>query len=70
MAYSEASKRASMKYIKANYERIYVSLPKGYKEVWKEAAEKAGESLTSFIVKSVEMRLGLTEKDTLESEAL
>ena len=58
MTYSQARNRATQKYIKANYERIYISIPKGHKEVWKAAAKAENESLTSFIVKSVEMRLG------------
>lgn len=55
--YSQAQNKATQKYIKENYERISLSLQKGYKERWKAAADAAGESLTSFIVKAVEMRI-------------
>ena len=57
MAYTQAQNKATQKYIKGNYERIYISLPKGRKENMKAAAEAAGESLTSYIVKAVEMRM-------------
>ena len=32
MAYSQASNRATQKYVKANYERIYLVCKKGQKE--------------------------------------
>ena len=68
MAYTQASKRATMKYVKANYERIYISIPKGHKDVWKAAADTAGESLTAFIVKAVEMRIDAMKTDQKEPE--
>lgn len=55
--YSEAHNKASQKYQKANYERIALSLPKGYKDRWKESAEARGESLAEFIRIAVEMRI-------------
>lgn len=55
--YSEAHNKASQKYQKVNYERIALSLPKGYKDRWKESAEASGESLTEFIRNAVEMRI-------------
>ena len=69
MAYSQARNKATQKYVKANYERIYISIPKGNKDIWKTAADAAGESLTSFIVKAVEMRLGIDQDPDLPSDA-
>lgn len=53
MAYTEAQKKATNKWIKNNYDRINVTLPQGQKEVWKAAAEKEGLSLNDFIRKCV-----------------
>ena len=57
MAYSDAANKASQKYKKANYDRVYISIPKGKKEMIKAAADAADESLTSYIIKAVEMRM-------------
>ncbi len=56
-AYSQAQNKATQKYVKENYERVALSFKKGYKERWKAAADAAGESLTSYIIKAVEMRI-------------
>ncbi len=54
MTYTEASKRATMKYIKNNLEEIRIRAPKGTKTEWKKAAEAAGVSLPAFIKSAVE----------------
>ena len=55
--YSQAQNKATQKYMKENYERVALSFQKGNKERWKAAAEAAGESLTTYIMKAVEMRI-------------
>lgn len=57
MAYSEAQNRATQKYVKKSYDRIYISLPKGRKEEFQAAADTAGESLTRYIIRATEMRM-------------
>lgn len=57
MAYTQARNKATQKYVKANYERVALSFQKGIKDRWKAAAEAAGESLTTYIMKAVEMRI-------------
>lgn len=57
MAYTQARNRATQKYVKENYERIYISIPKGHKDKIKAAAEAAGESITSYIMKAIEARM-------------
>lgn len=57
MAYTEAQNKATQKYQKENYERIYISIPKGSKERIKAAADAAGESMTAYIMKAIEMRM-------------
>lgn len=54
MAYSNAQKNATIKYIKENLDQIVVRVPKGKKEQYKKAAEEQGKSLTQFIVDLVE----------------
>lgn len=49
MAYSESQKRASMKYNKENYERIYMYVSPKDKEKWKQKANSQGISLSEFI---------------------
>ena len=57
MAYTQARNKATQKYVKEHCDRIYITLPNGIKDRWKEAAEAAGESLTEFIRNAVEARI-------------
>lgn len=54
MAYSEAQKRATLKYKQKAYDKIYFDVPKGKKEVYKEQAAKRGMSLQAYIVSLIE----------------
>ncbi len=54
MAYSEAQKRATLKYKQKAYDKIYFDVPKGKKEVYKEQAAKRGLSLQAYIVSLIE----------------
>lgn len=49
MAYSEAQKRATIKYRDKAYERISIDVKKGQKEIYKAQAEKKGMSLAAYI---------------------
>ena len=49
MAYSEAQKRASMKYNKAAYDRVELRLPKGQKKQVEARAKSLGKSLNGYI---------------------
>lgn len=57
MTVSKAQQKAVHKYVKANYDRIDVTLPKGQKEVIKEAAAAAGETVNGYIKKAIDDRL-------------
>lgn len=57
MAYSEAQKRASMKYNKEKYERIYMYAFPEEKEAWQAAADAEGISLSKFIKQCVNEKL-------------
>ena len=63
MPYNEAQKKATMKYIKANCDDISLRPKLGTKDRWKKYAEELGESLSEFIVKSVEARIQDIEQD-------
>ena len=52
--YTEAQKRATLKYMQANTDNIQIRLPKGTKDRWRAAADAAGKSLTQYIRDAVE----------------
>ena len=54
MAYSEAQKKATLKYRDKAYDRFEIIAPKGTKEIWKAFAAKQGKSLNAYISELVE----------------
>ena len=55
MAYSEASKNATMKYMKKNLDDIKTRVPKGKREEYKTAAAALGySSFNNFVVQAIE----------------
>lgn len=50
---SKAQQRAVHKYVKANYDRLDLTVPKGQKEVIKSHAEAHGESVNGFINRAI-----------------
>lgn len=54
MAYSEAQKKATAKYMKNKLDDIKVRVPKGKREVYKAHAERQGKSLNSLIIELLE----------------
>ena len=61
MAYSEAQKKATAKYMKNKLDDIKVRVPKGKREVYKAHAERKGKSLNAIIIE-------LLEKDMQEED--
>lgn len=57
MPYTEAQKRASIKYMKENTDDIRLRVPKGTKDRWKDAASAAGVSMTQYVVEAVEEKI-------------
>ena len=53
MAVSKAQQASVNKYVKANYDRINVTLPKGQKEVVQAHASIRGESVNGFINRAI-----------------
>ena len=54
---SKAQQKAVAKYMKNNYDEIKVRVEKGKREIIKEAAEQACESLNGYIKKAVDQRM-------------
>ena len=55
--YTDAQKKATIKYLKDKTDSIQIRTPKGTKERWKLAASSRGKSLNQFIVDSVEKEM-------------
>ena len=74
MALTEAQKRANQKYNAKAYDQIKIVVPKGNREIFKEAAAAAGESLNAYVIGAVvnrmkaEGRSELLVKSTSETE--
>ena len=60
MPTTKAGQRAVHKYVKANYDRIEITAPKGARDVIKAHAEAQGESVNGFINRAV--------KETMERD--
>ena len=58
MTVSKAQQRAVNKYMKENYDRVNLTLPKGKKDAVKAHAESRGESLNAFINRAIDEAMG------------
>lgn len=58
MAYTEAQKKASIKYMSEKTDDIRLRVPKGLKDKYKSEAQKRGISMTQFIINCVEKEIG------------
>ena len=57
MAVPKANQRAVNKYVKSNYDRINVTMPKGKKEIIQSHAEAAGQSVNGYINKAIDNQI-------------
>lgn len=53
-SYTEAQKRASIKYLNEKTDDIRLRVPKGTKDRYKQHAERRGKSLTALIIELLE----------------
>lgn len=67
MAISKAQQAAVHKYVKANYDRIEVTVPKGKKSQIKNHAEDNGESVNAFIVRAVDETMNRDRQDDIDT---
>ena len=61
MTQTAAHIRAVAKYNAKTYDQLKISVPKGWKDRVKQAADDVGESMTKYIVKSTEKRMEATK---------
>ena len=54
---SKANQKAVAKYVKQNYDRIEVKVPKGRKDAIQAAASAQGESLNGFVTTAIDERI-------------
>lgn len=66
---SAAQQRAVHKYVKNNYDRLELSVPKGEKELIQQAAKRAKQSVNAYIYEAVKHRMD-HEQATAEITAL
>lgn len=57
MAISKAQQKATAKYVKSNYDRLEVKVPKGQKEVIQAHAQERGESVNGFISRAIQEQM-------------
>ena len=58
MGWQENKIKYTNAYNKERYDRIVLSVPKGMKEKIKASAEKAGMSITAYILSAIEKQKG------------
>ena len=66
MSTSKAQQKATAKYVKQNYDRIEVKVPKGRKTELQAHAAKRGESVNGFINRAIDETM---ERDKAAGEA-
>lgn len=57
MPISKAQQKAVHKYVKANYDRLELTVAKGQKDVIKAHAQARGESVNSFVLRAVDNQM-------------
>lgn len=65
-SYTEAQKRASIKYLNEKTDDIRLRVPKGTKERYKAHAERQGKSLTALIVDLLEQDIQSADNENKE----
>ena len=68
MPVSKSQQKAVHKYVKANYDRIELTVPKGQKDVIKAHAEAQGESVNQYIITSINQRIERDDKGGSDHE--
>ena len=63
MPISKAQQKAVNKYIKGNYDRLNVTIPKGRKQAVEAHAKGKGESVNSLVNGLIRADMGLTEDE-------
>ena len=69
MTIRKSQQKAVNKYIKENYERVNLTVPKGKKEVIKIHAEGRGETVNGFINRAIDEAIQRDRPGTAESSS-
>ena len=64
MPATKAEQAAVNRYVKKNYDRVNVTMPKGRKEQIKSHAEQHGESVNAFINRAINETIARDNNDT------
>ena len=64
MPVSKSQQKAVHKYVKANYDRMEVTVPKGRKDEIKAHAEAQGESVNGFINRAIDNQISQDRRKT------
>ena len=70
MAVPKANQRAVNKYVKNNYDRINVTMPKGRKDIIQAHAEAHSESVNGFINRAIDHEMDRDNAASTASEDL
>lgn len=63
---SKAQQKAVHKYVKNNYDRIELTVPKGKKDRIKSAAEASGKSLNGYINEAIDEKMQSEQEEKSE----
>ena len=63
MATTKAHQKAVNKYIKRNYDRLHIIIPKGYKQVVDAYAKERGETINSLVNNFLRNEIGVSETE-------
>lgn len=66
MATTKAQQKAVHKYVKVNYDRLELTVPKGRKEEIKAFAAAQGETVNGFINRLINEAMGVNKTDESE----
>lgn len=69
MAVSKAQQASVNKYVKANYDRINVTFPKGRKDEIKAIADTQGQSVNAYIISAVDEKMERDDGGTASETA-
>lgn len=61
MAYTKAAMKATDKYVKANYARLNIKIPKHQREAVEAFAAERGESINSMVNRLIRCAMGIDQ---------
>ena len=67
MPVSKAQQKAVHKYVKANYDRMELTVPKGKKETIQTAAAAVGQSVNAYINQAIDERMNRDSAGTISN---